>query len=231
MMKRLLTVILLCGHCYLQAQPLLKISYKIGNQRLSDFTYVFLSDSVMQFNYVQSGLVSNQAERMQDKKLSHHTSFANKDSGAVWHVGVYPPSIKALTRSLIDTTAYILKPNIKHILGYKCMLASVTDTKGDEFLVWYTDSIKGYYSKCYAYGAPGVVLQMQHKFKDGRVYYYTATDISYTDGNIIFPDDVAVVDQDNWPKIRTHQVKVSDYNLNPKATNKKDMGKYPENFN
>lgn len=123
-MKIILSILLLCITYSAYPQKLLQVTFKEKRKNYSALKFISLSDSAKQVQFAQ--LVENEEDvfaKMQSKKLIHHSEFANVDSTASWNVVAYPINVECLIRDAFPKQSYIVYPETKVILGYRCRKA------------------------------------------------------------------------------------------------------------
>lgn len=215
-MKTLLFFLFSFCFGYLSAQPLLKITYKEKSSDFASMKFISLSDSIKQFQYIQSENVPRDGmQAMLTKELVHHSSFSNSDSLASWEVVAYPINMEYLIRNDFPSEIFTITSSIKKILGYTCQKAISISGK-DKTEVWFTKELGNYFGKSHAFTAPGVVLKLNQKFTRFK-RTYIATKIEFIDGTIGFPNKAIVLSNNNFKEFRKGKKKLSELNENVDA--------------
>ncbi len=227
-MRVIISIFILFTFNSVDAQTLLKITYKEKKSNSASMRFVSVSDSTTQFQFIESdNTEGNPVSKMQNKKLLHHSDFSILDSASSWNVVVFPKNLECLIKSDFLTGEYTIVKETKIILGYPCRKAIVNKGKNNEIEVWFTDSIQNYFSKSYAYTAPGVVLEIKQKLTN-FTRIHIAEKIEFEKGEIIFPNETAILMDYNWSKYTKGKQKLSYFNINNKAViSKRDDIKYP----
>ena len=117
--------------------------------------------------------------------LRHHDYFSTTVGATGFYYANFGATKKTLEQSALTKMNFVLVDSNKIILGYNCKAAK-GELGDDHILLWYTNEIKPAAAKFWFPQSPGVVLEVEGRYKS-RTYQFVANRIEWITTNLQQP--------------------------------------------